>query len=235
LYDEWGELRTDGGALGKLLGVGMKGEPLESQPECYYRVKESHPALGDYVPGSVVQGDGRLVPVEAVGDGRILAECWNLGTGEVRGPAIIANTYGRGRTLYISGSLEANFLYDRVESTGRLIRSMVQYLGKDLPQPFRLKAPRGVYGVLRQAPNGDLALWVLGNVGFKDAAIGRMRQAYLPVNSVEVAVRIPQGREAKKMLLIRAARQIEFRVEEGYAVGEIPTLHIGEIVHLTLA
>lgn len=235
LYDEWGELRTDGGALGKLLGVGMKGEPLESQPECYYRVKESHPALGDYVPGSVVQGDGRLVPVEAVGDGRILAECWNLGTGEVRGPGIIANTYGRGRTLYISGSLEANFLYDRVESTGRLIRSMVQYLGKDLPQPFRLKAPRGVYGVLRQAPNGDLALWVLGNVGFKDAAIGRMRQAYLPVNSVEVAVRIPQGREAKKMLLIRAARQIEFRVEEGYAVGEIPTLHIGEIVHLTLA
>jgi len=40
----------------------MKGEPLESQPECYYRVKERHEGLGEYGPGAVAERDGRLVP-----------------------------------------------------------------------------------------------------------------------------------------------------------------------------
>jgi len=234
LYNELGELRKDGGALQKVLGVEMKGEPLESQPECYYRVKEGHEGLGEYGPGAVVEGDGRLVPVEALSGARVLAECWNLGTQEVRGPAIIANRYGRGRTLYISGSLEANYLYDRVVSTRRLLRAMVEYLSGGLPQAYKLKAPQGVYGILRRAVSGDLVLWVLGNVGFKDAAVGRMRQEYEPVKEVEVAIRIPEGRQAKSMRLVRAGREITMREEDGYAVGIISTLHIAEVVHLKL-
>ena len=89
-----------------------------------------------------------------------------------------------------------------------------------------------MYGVLRQAENGDRALWVLGNVGFKDAAAGRMRQDYLPVAGVEVAIRIPEGRQAKGMRLLRAEREISMREEDGYAVGTIPNLHIAEVVHL---
>jgi hypothetical protein len=233
LYDHLGQLRNDGGALKKVLGVTMKGAPLGSQPECYYRVKENHPALGDYAPGTIVEGDGQIVPVAAAGDAKVLADCWNLGTGEVRGPAIVANNYGKGRTIYIGGSLEANYLYDRVKSTSRLLVSMVQYLGAGTPQPFRMKAPRGVYGVLRHAVNGDLTLWVLANVGFKDAASGRMRQEYIPVPDVEVAIRIPEGRQAKAMMLLRAGSEApSFRVEDGYAVATIPRLHIAEVVHL---
>ena len=129
LYDERGRLRHDGGALREVLGVEMKGEPLPSQPECYYRVKESHAALGEYGAGAIVEGDGRLVPVETRHGARTIAECWNLGTGELRGPAVVANNYGEGRTIYISGSLEANYLYDQVESSGRLFRSIVEYSG----------------------------------------------------------------------------------------------------------
>ena len=164
----------------------------------------------------------------------MLAECWNLGTEEVRGPAIIANRYGQGRTIYVSGSLEGNYRYDRVESTGRLLRSVVEYLGGGQGQPFKLQAPAGVYGVLRRAKSGDLALWVLGNVGFKDAAVGRMRQQYLPVAKVEVALRIPEGRRVKGMRLVRANQEIEFQERGGYAVGTIPVLHIAEVVHLML-
>jgi hypothetical protein len=112
---------------------------------------------------------------------------------------------------------------------------MVEYLGGGLPQPYKLRAPRGVYGVLRRATNGDLALWVLGNVGFKDADAGRMRQEYMPVTGVEVGIRIPEGRKAKGMQLIRADRDISFKEEDGYAVGTIPSLHIAEVVHLVLA
>lgn len=235
LYDDHGQLSHDGGALKHLLGVEMKGAPLGSQPECYYRVKENHPALGDYAPGAVVEGDSQIVPVVPIGGAKVLAECWNLGTEIVRGPAIVANDYGKGRTIYISGSLEANYLSDRVKSTSRLFLSTVQYLGSGAPQPFKLNAPRGVYGVLRRSPDGDLALWLLANVGFKDAASGRMRQEYMPVPEVEVAIRIPEGSQARAMILLRAGSEAPaFRVEGGYAVATIPRLHIAEVVHLVL-
>jgi Beta-galactosidase trimerisation domain len=236
LYDERGRVRTDGGALRNLLGVEMHGAPLPSQPECYYRVTQLHFALDNAQPGTFVEGDGRLVPVAAVGDAKVLADCWNLGTNQVRGPAVIANTFGKGGTIYISGSLEANYLYDRVPSTARWLHSMVQYIGMGAPQPFQLQAPRGVYGVLRRSPNGDLALWVLANVGFKDAASGRMRQEYLPLTGIEVAIQIPKGKQAKSMRLLRAYQEAaNFRVEDGYAVATIPRLHIAEVVHLVLS
>jgi len=158
-----------------------------------------------------------------------------MGSGEVRGPAIVSNNYGKGRTIYISGSLEANYVGDGVKSIRQLLGSIVRYLGGGTPQPFRLMAPRGVYGVLRRSPNGDLALWVLANVGFKDAASGRMRQEYIPVHDIEVAIRIPEGRQAGTMKLLRTgADAASFRVENGYALATIPRLHIAEVVHLTL-
>ena len=142
----------------------------------------------------------------------------------------------RGERIYISGSLEANYLYDRVVSTSRLLFTIVQHLGGGAPQPFRMAAPIGVYGVLRRAPNGDLALWVLANVGFKDASSGRMRQEYVPVIDLEVAIRIPEGREAVSMQLLRAGTPAaSFRVLDGYALGRIPRVHIAEVVHLVLA
>jgi hypothetical protein len=234
LYDEKGQLRHDGGALRDILGVKMKGQ-LASQPECCYRVTEGHAALGEYAAGTAVEGDGRIIPVEAVGGARMIAECWNLGTGEVRGPAIVVNSYGRGRTVYVSGSLEANYLFDRVESNGRLLRSMVEYLGGGAPQAFKLQAPRGVYGVLRQAMSGDLVLWLLANVGFKDAAAGLMRQEFVPASNVEVGIRVPEGRQPKGVRLMRAGHSLPHRLETGYATATIPSLHIAEAVHLELA
>jgi hypothetical protein len=234
LYDAKGQQRQDGGALQEVLGVKMKGGPLESQPECYYRIKEGHAALGEYGAGATVEGDGAIVPVEVFGGAKTIAECWNLGTGEVRGPAIVVNNYGRGRTIYVSGSLEANYLYDRVESTGRLLRSMVEYLERGAPQLFKLQAPRGVYGVLRQTTGGEPVLWLLANVGFKDAAVGRMRQEFVPVANVKISIRVPQGRQAKAMQLMRADRPIPFELEDGYAVATLPSLHIAEVLHLQL-
>jgi hypothetical protein len=173
--------------------------------------------------------------VEAFGSARVIAECWNLGTGEVRGPAMVVNSYGQGRTVYVSGSLEANYLFDRVESNRRLLRSMVEYLGGGAPQAFRLLAPRGVYGVLRQATSGDMLLWLLANVGFKDAAAGLMRQEFVPVSNVEVAIRVPEGRQPKGVRLMRADRPLPHSLETGYVIVTIPSLHIAEVVHLELA
>ena len=88
-----------------------------------------------------MEGDNQIVPVTPLGEAKILAEIWNLGTDEVRGPAIIANEFGKGRTIYVSGSLEADYAGSRVKSTRELLGSIVKYLGANAPQPFRSRLP----------------------------------------------------------------------------------------------
>ena len=233
LHDENGQMRQ-GGALREVLGVNIKGEVRDTQPECYYRIKETHPALGEYHSGAVVKGDGRLLPVEGVGAAKVLARCWNLGTKDSRGHAIVVNTHGKGRTVYISGSLEAHYASSRVPSHRRILASAVRYLAGDAPAPFTISAPRGVYGVLRRAPNADLTLWLLANVGFKDADIGRMRQEFMPVSNVKVRVLILQGRSVKSIHLVRSRREAPFTAADGHAVVMLPAVHVAEIVHLEL-
>jgi len=65
--------------------------------------------------------------------------------------------------------------------------------------------------------------------------VGRMRQEYLQLPEIGVGIRVPMGRQAKTMRLVRAARDVSFSLEDGYAVATIPTLHIAEMVHLGLA
>jgi hypothetical protein len=234
LYDELGRLRTDGGAFRELLGVHMTGEPGPALPECYYRVRAPHPALAGWREGALLQGDNRIIPVKLTGEGTVLADCWNLGEARSLGPAIVLHGFGHGRVIYVSGSLEAHYPYSRVASNRRLLESLVRYLGNG-PLPFKLAAPAGVYGVVRRATSGDLALWLLAPLGFKDAAIGRMRQEYVPVTNVEARVRVPEGRRVKAVRLVRAGRSAPYSVSDGYAAVTVPVVHIAELVHFELA
>ena len=132
------------------------------------------------------------------------------------------------------GAWKANYLYDRVVSMRRLLGSMIQYLGGGAPQPFKINAPHGVYGVLRRSVNEDLVLWLLANVGFKDSAVGRMRQEFVPVENVEVSLHVPEGRKVKGIHLRRAGQILPHRLEGEYVVATLPSLHIAEILHLEL-
>ncbi|MGH9325219.1 MAG: beta-galactosidase trimerization domain-containing protein [Terriglobia bacterium] len=234
LYGEDGRLREDGGALKEVLGVEMKGVPLGTEADCFYQTRSAHPALGDYRKGTMMLGDERLVEVEVRPEATILADCMNLDTGATRGPAIILNHFGRGRAIYISGSLEAFYTASRVVSLRRVLGSIVRYLGGNEPMPFSISAPQGTYGMLRRTREGDLALWVCANIGFKDAAVGVMRQTYAPISNVEIRVLVPHGRSLRSVRLMRADRSVPFTMAAGYAVTRIPELHIGELVHFML-
>ena len=235
LCNEKGELRKDGGALREVLGVEMKGEPPDSQTDTYYRISKTHPALGEYHQGRVVMGDARLMAVKVRPEATVLADCINMETQESRGPAVVLNAYGRGRAIYVAGSLEANYVASRVLSLQRMLGSMVRYLAKDAPLPFSLAAPKGVYGIIRRAPGGDLALWICANVGFKDAAVGRMRQDFIPVSNVVAKVLVPEGRRVQSVKLLRSGQTAPFTNEGAYVSITLPVVHIAELVHVNLA
>jgi len=235
LYNETGALRKDGGALRELLGVDMQGEAPAGQTNTFYLIIRSHPALGTYHEKKIVMGDARRIPVTPRPGATVLAECVNLESQETLGPAIVVNNYGRGRVVYVAGSLEAQYVATRILSLQRMLASMIRYLGGDAPMPFSLIAPRGVYGVLRRAPGGDLAFWICANVGFKDDTVGRMRQDFIPVQNVVARILIPRGRHLKSVTLMRSGQTIPFAIEDGYAVISLPVVHIAEIAHLSFA
>jgi hypothetical protein len=79
-----------------------------------------------------------------------------------------------------------------------------------------------------------LAFWVLANVGFKDAAVGRMRQEFVPVSNLVASLLVPEGRKVKSVELMRAGQTVPFSMEAGYAVFTLPVVHIAEVVHLAL-
>ena len=97
------------------------------------------------------------------------------------------------------------------------------WIGTSLPLQCRI--PEGfVVGASREVHDRLMT-------GMKDASMAR---PYRKVSEVEVAIRIPEGQQAKGMRLMRAEREISMREEDGYAVGTIPNLHIAEVVHLGL-
>lgn len=234
LYAEHGRLRRDGGALREILGVEMKGEPPRGEADAFYRITEDHAALGGYQKGRVVMGDGMLVPVAPASSATVIAECVNMEIDRTMGPAVVVNQYGKGRTVYIGGSLEAQYTASRVVSLRNMLTSIVRYLAADAPQPFDMTAPKGVYAILRTTSTADLAVWICANVGFKDAAVGRMRQDFLPVENVAMRVLIPENRSVHSIELLRAERNVDCTMDGACAVFTIPTVHIAELVHLKL-
>jgi hypothetical protein len=116
-----------------------------------------------------------------------------------------------------------------------VLASIVRYLARDAQPLFEIDAPRGVYGVLRRTTGGDRVLWVLANVGFKDASDGRMRQEFVVLSNVSVQILPPEGRTVKAVHLVRAAQSVPFTMEHGYVKAVIPSLHAAEIVHLELS
>ncbi|MGC9349374.1 MAG: hypothetical protein ACP5JG_14645 [Anaerolineae bacterium] len=233
LYDADGSRRR--GALQELLGVEMTGEPLGTRPDTYLRVCRSHPILGERAPAQLMMGDVRNVPVDVADDTTVLADVWDLGRGASRGPGIVTRAYGAGHVVYLSVSLEAMYTATRIPSLRETLVRAVRWLGRDAPPLFTLKAPTGVYGLLRRTPDGDLLLWILANVGFKDAAVGRMRQSFVPVNGVEIGLRIPASKAARGVRLVRAGVDLAYtRTADGIR-AKLPAITIGDVVHVALA
>ena len=235
MYDEWGQPRTEGGALWEVLGVAFHGEGQGARPDVYLQVSQAHPALGNLALGSLVQGDNRVMPVETTGtSSQVLAHAWDLGNQQVLAPGIVLNHYGAGQSLYVNASLEAYYASGRVKVQRQLLGGMVRYLYGNHRMPFEIDAPTGVYGVLRRSPQDDLVLWLLAPVGFKDAAVGRMRQEFIPVEGVKVRVRIPEGRSVKRLQALVQQIDLAYQQLQGWLEFELPRLKIGELLDIQL-
>jgi hypothetical protein len=241
LYDEYGQLHPGGGALKDVLGVTLSASSRRAKPDIYFKLTHQHSALGNLPVGTLVPGDCQVAKVCQSNSAENLAEVFDLGSKNVLGAGITLNHFGNGKSIYINGSLEAYYAAGRVKSQRKLLASMVKFLNGQ-PLPFEISAPTGVYGLLKENPQGDLLLWLLAPIGFKDAATGRTRQEFVPVENLTVRVRIPAGRIVHHIDLLRIQQDIAFTDHESwqnnhhahYVEFHIPTMIIGDLVHIAL-
>jgi hypothetical protein len=84
------------------------------------------------------------------------------------------------------------------------------------------------------ASDRDLLLYLFANCGNKEKKYN-VREQYLPLEQVRARVRLPEGRTAKGVQLLRAGESVPWDVHDGWAEVVVPRILIHEIVHIELS
>ena len=79
-----------------------------------------------------------------------------------------------------------------------------------------------------------LVLHLLANTGNKSKKL-RTREEFLPIPDVKVRLRLPAGRRARSVTLLRSRRRPAWHERAGWVELTVPQVLIHEAVHLELA
>ena len=221
IADEYGRVRKDFG-LAELFGASYEAaEPVEI-PDLYWKVS----ATGELVPQ-----DPQAMRVKAHPDANVLATTWDVGHRRDLGPAVVMRRPGRGRVIYFGSSVEAIYEETRMTVLRRLFNEHLKPFLDPL-RTYRVGYRPGVMPHLT-ASNDALLLHLLANTGNKTKHL-RVREQFVPVENIQVELRIPQGRTPRRVSLLRSGRQLDFEMKDGWLATKLPQLLIHEAIHCEL-
>ncbi len=218
--DEHGRMRKNFG-LAELFGADfLDPEPVEI-PDLYLKFPD----------GTVIPQDPQVMRLQPAG-GEILAETLDRGHRANLGPAAFRHKVGKGEVIYIGSSLESVYEETRM-------KSIRDYLGQlvspwlDAGRSYSITYRSGVMAHY-MASKDTILLHLLADTGNKNKHL-RSREEFLPVNDVKVRIRIPQGRTAKSISLLRSGAVLTPAVRGGWAELTVPSVWIHEAVKVELA
>jgi hypothetical protein len=198
--------------------------------EEYVRVREPHPAQGEFAPGRLIArptysllcaaADGAITPaffLEEVG-GSYKA----LG-GDSDNPALVLNQIGAGRTAYVP-SLIGDF-YNRFKMADyqMLIDSLVRWAHAE-PLAMSVDCPQTVEVELRHSADGSqLLIHFVNNTGDMQRPIAEI----IPIRDVRVRLRCAAP---KRVRALRAGVDLAFAYDDGQVEFVLPELGVYELV-----
>ncbi|HCC58284.1 MAG TPA: hypothetical protein DEQ47_13705 [Solibacterales bacterium] len=221
--DEFGRRREQLG-LSRLLGVRFKtAEPIE-RPDLYLRI----PGQPQLIPQ-----DPQIMPFETMDGVTVLAETWDAARERNLGPAIVARSHGKGRVLYIGSSLEAVYLETRLTPLREYFAGLLEpILGQS--RRYRILGDHpGLMAHFRAAPNA-LYLHLLADAGGR-VHKAHARETFLPISDLKVGIRMPPGRRAAEIRLLRAGVAPGFKVRQDWVELTVPRVLIHEAIEVRLA
>lgn len=218
--DEFGRARKNFG-LADVFGVNFNSpEPIEI-PDLYWK------AAGG--GGELIPQDPQTLLITAGPDVQVLATTWDVGHRKDLGPAIVTRQFGKGRVFYFSSSYEA--IYEETRMT--ILREMFNRRLREVLDPLRTYQVEYRPGLMPHlvASDGVILLHLLANTGNKSKHL-RVREQYVPIENVRVAIR---AKAAAVSLLRSGERLTPVSSGDGWMRVTVPKVHIHEAVRVDLA
>jgi hypothetical protein len=220
--DEYGRERKDF-ALADLLGVRLAASAAFEEPDLYIRMLSG---------GELVPQDPQVALVQAAADATVLGETIDRGRRKTVGPAIVSRRAGAGQVLYLASSLEAVYYETRMKAVADLVRSLLDPLIGRF-RTYEVERRSGLMPHLVRSAD-RIVLHLLANTGNKSKKL-RAREEFLPVPDVKVRLRLPEGRRARAVTLLRARQRPDWQARDGWVELTVPRVLVHEAVHLELS
>jgi hypothetical protein len=221
--DEFGRMRKNFG-LAETFGVSFESaEPVEI-PDLYWKLPD----------GELIPQDPQTMIVKAAPGTMVVATTWDVGHRKDLGPSAVMRRVGKGRCYYFNGSYEAIYEETRLKVLrGTFLRALGRYF--DGLRTYDVEYRPGLMPHLT-ASDRTLLLHMLANTGNKVIHL-RSREEFLPVDNVKVGIRLPHGKKAQSISLLRSGQMLtpESSTGEDWVRVTVPRVLIHEAVRVDLS
>ena len=239
MYTEQNERRADFG-LADVFGIHAAGSVIgrvgNSNP-FYARIEKQHPLLEGFHNTSILPGSEYRVPLAPV-DGPVLTvvpgfpayppELSYPPQSHTVEPAVVLRQTDKGRLVFFPGDIERTMWLAGNTDLSRLLQNAIRWVGGS-SAPVSIEG-RGLIEVFAWQTEPGFAVLVL-NYTNPNVHRGWVREFY-SIGEQQVRMKLPPGRRIKRVELLRAGKDIPFRVRDGAVEFTIPSVEDYEVAAL---
>jgi hypothetical protein len=227
LYTEQNERRSDFG-LAKVFEMRKAGDVIGTSGNAYMaRIEKQHPILQGFAGTNWIPGAEYRVPVAPVESPVLTVVPGVVGyppelsyplQSRTIEPAAVVRESGKSRLVYFPGDVERTMWQTGHTDLARLLQNAIRWVAG--PNPPVTVEGEGVIETFAWETGAGYALHVLN---YTNPAMHRgwIRNFY-PIGGQKVRMTIPAGRRATRVELLRAERDVPFRVSAGAIEFTIP-------------
>jgi Hypothetical glycosyl hydrolase 6/Beta-galactosidase trimerisation domain len=227
LYDERNQRRADFGLAG-VFGIRKAGDVVGTNGNAYMaRIEKRHQILEGFTGTNWIPGAENRVPLAPV-EGPFLTvvpgypayppELSYPPRPETDEPAVVLREKGKSRLLYFPGDVERTMWRTGHTDLARLLRNSIGWVaGADSPVTIE---GDGVIEAFAWETEPGFAVHILN---YTNPAMhkGSLRTFY-PIGAQKVRMKLPAGRRATRVELLRAEANVPFRVANGTIEFTVP-------------
>lgn len=218
MADEIGRKRANFG-LADVFGVTAREAHATEYPDLYLR--DEHGLVPQDLQTTIVQAT----------TGKVLATTYDRGNRRDLGPAVVASTFGKGRSIYLSSGLEAVLEETQMASLREyLVRLLSPMFSEE--QSYRMEFRAGVTPHLMRSEKAAV-LYLLADVGEREYHT-KTHQHFSEVQGVAVEMLVSRKR-VRRVSMLRSGVELPVRVENGWLKVRVPTFRVFDAVKVEFA
>jgi hypothetical protein len=234
LYDEHNVPRADFG-LSDVFGIHKAGSIVGTNGNAYYgRIERKHPILAGFEDTNWLPGAEHRVPIAPIADPVMTVvpgfvayppELAYPPQSQTDEPAIVLREQGRSRLVYFPGDIERTMWHSGNTDLSHLLQNAIRWVAGD-ETPFTVTG-HGLIEAIAWETEAGFALHLL-NYTNPNTHRGWIRTTY-PLGEQKVQMQLPAGRKVTRIELLRAGRDIPFRVSGAGIEFTIPRMDDYEV------